>query len=512
MKNRFVRALRGIFHLDYGLTQAYLRYAAGLAALGYVTYHFIEAGMGYRDCWPLRIACILIPLPILNFPREGKLGWGRILYWEFTACFLLPFAQTYLVLTNKLDAYWSNSVVFSGLLLGLLTKPLWFIPQMVIGAGTAFALYGLLHGHSDAGTLKTILGVQANACLVGVLALAIQRGIQAFHRRGRELAEANVRAEAAKKNEDDIREANAELRRRETVITRFLRPSLFEELANGKDPTEFEPEEKDLGILFCDIRDFTHLTEILGPREKQSFLNRYLSMMTYSIVENGGEVDKIMGDCVMGIFPDGRTAVLAAIDMRLRLQDFNRKMFLEGKPKVRNGIGIAKGTVMMGNFGSYEKLDRTVIGEAVNIASRLESKTKMYNLEIVVTEDVIKDLDPEEARWRWIDVVQVKGSSRHLRIYEVYSHQPPEVRKYKDETRGLLEKALTIYFQKGFNDASRLFTAMLEKVPPHQHTPDDRMDDILPYYLDRCNTWIKGGSDTWDLIQKWQGVHVFLDK
>src|SRR6185295_20252497 len=117
---------------------------------------------------------------------------------------------------------------------------------------------------------------------------------------------------------------------------------------------------------------------------------------------------------------------------------------------------------MLGNFGSYEKLDRTVICEAVNIASRLESKTKMYNLEVVVTEDAILDLQPGTTHYRWIDLVQVKGSSRHLKLYEVYGHQPPEVRQYKDDTREMLEKALTIYFQKGFKDASRMFRAMLE--------------------------------------------------
>jgi class 3 adenylate cyclase len=512
MKNSFVRALRGIFHLDYEMTQAYLRYAAGLAGLGYLSYHFIEASMGYRECWPLRIACVLIPVPILFFPRQGKMHWARILYWEFTGCFLLPFAQTYLALLNKPDAYWANSLLLSGLFLGLLTKPLWFIPQLAIGTMAAYGLHTVLRGAPDSETLKTLLGLQANACLAGVLALAIQTGIQAFHRRGRALAEANVRAEEAKKNEEEIRAANAELRRRETVITRFLRPSLFEELANGKDPTEFEPVEKDLGILFCDIRDFTHLTEILGPRGKQTFLNQYFSMMTHSIVGNGGEVDKIMGDCVMGLFPDGRTAALAAVDMRLSLQDFNRKMFLEEKPKIRNGIGIAKGRVMMGNFGSYEKLDRTVIGEAVNIASRLESKTKMYNLEVVVTEDVIKDLDPAETHWRWIDVVQVKGSSRHLRIYEVYSHQPAEVRKYKDGSREMMEKALTIYFQKGFGDAIRIFNALLKEVPPHRHSPDDLMDPILNYYIDRCNAWVNDESGSLERLEKWQGVHIFHEK
>ena len=86
--------------------------------------------------------------------------------------------------------------------------------------------------------------------------------------------------------------------------------------------------------MFCDIRDFTRLTEVLTPYERQAFLNQYFTMMTHPIVKNGGDVDKIMGDCVMGIFPDGAAAVQAAIDMRLELQRFNEGMYRAGSPKI----------------------------------------------------------------------------------------------------------------------------------------------------------------------------------
>jgi hypothetical protein len=127
-------------------------------------------------------------------------------------------------------------------------------------------------------------------------------------------------------------------------------------------------------------------------------------------------------------------------------------------------------------------------------------------------EDVIRDLPPGAEHYRWIDVVQVKGSTRHLKLYEIYGHQPAEVRAFKDETRDLLEKALTIYFQKGFKDAARLFRAMLERVPPHRLAPNDRMDNILPYYIAHCDAWMKDRDGTWEAIEKWEGVHVFYEK
>lgn len=399
----------------------------------------------------------------------------------------------------------------AGLFQGLLTRPQFLLPNMALGASAAIGLYSLVFAVPDPEVLKMLWGLLANATLTGMLAIGIQMGFYSFNRRGIELAEAKARSAEALRREAEISAAYEELRRREKVITRFVRPSLFEELSQGRDPTEFEPVQKELAVLFCDIRDFTSLTEVLGPREKQSFLNQYFAMITRPIVDAGGEVDKFMGDCVMGIFSDGRKAVQAAVEMRLRLQAFNRSLLSEGKPLIRNGIGIAKGPVLLGNFGSHEKLDRTVIGEAVNIASRLESKTKLYNLEIVVTDKVIQDLGDQEAHCRWIDNVQLKGSSRHMRIYEVYSHQPPAVRGYKDGTRSRLEKGLAIYFQKGFRDALRIFQAMQASVPPHLHHPDVPMDNILAYYIDRCKTWIQDDA-AWDRMQKWESVHVFHEK
>ncbi len=504
--------IRNCFRQDYSLTQGYLRYAGILGGISSLIFHFIEAGMGYRDWWPLRIVCVIATLSLVFYPRNRRLTVAEILYFDFAARVIFPVTVTYLYFLNKPDSYWGATLMLSGLVLGLLTKPQWLILNVVIGTAAALGLFTLRHGAPDPDALRIFWGVQCISACVGILAMIIQAGMHALHRRGLELAAANARTQEAQKREEEIRAAYAELSRREKVITRFVRPSLFEELARGEDPTEFEPVEKNLALLFCDIRGFTRLTEILGPRDKQEFLNRYLSLMTQPIVENGGEVDKIIGDCVMGIFPDGRGATLAAVGMRLQLQDLNRRMFVEGKPMIRNGIGIAKGPVMLGNFGSYEKLDRTVIGEAVNIASRLESKTKLYDLEVVVTEEVIRDLDPERDHFRWIDVAQVKGSTRRLKIFEVYSHQPPEVRRYKDSTRDLLEKALTIYFRKGFRDALRLFEAMQAAVPPHRLAPGLPMDNILQYYISHCRAWAKGDPELWDLIQKWDGVHVFLEK
>jgi class 3 adenylate cyclase len=505
-------ALSAVFNLDYALTESFSRVVGFIAISAFPAFHFYEKSLGYRDCDPMRIACTLLCLVLCMWPARRKWRAWRAAYWEFLLFFMMPFSQTVLFLLNRNDAYWAGSNVFWAFFLGIGTKLVWLPVHLGLGQLLAVALYRSVYGEPAAGMLDAMWTDQLSIAITALTGQGIKLALEVFHRRGLALGAANARAQEAESRENEIKAAYAELRRRENVIRRFVRPSVFEELARGEDPTEFRPVNRELAVMFCDIRDFTRLTEVLSAEEKQIFLNRYFSLMTGPILAHGGEVDKIMGDCVMGLFPDGRAAVAAAVEMRLRLQEFNREMYAAGKPKIRNGIGIAKGEVMLGNFGSFEKLDRTVIGEAVNIASRLESKTKMYNLEVVVTEDIVRDMGPGSGHCRWIDLVRVKGSSRRLKIYEVYGHQPPEVLDYKDRTRDMLEKALTLYFRKAFRDAARMFRALLAEVPPHRLEEGERMDRILEYYVAHCDAWNEDRQGAWELIERWDGVHVFFEK
>jgi class 3 adenylate cyclase len=497
---------------DYAFLQKSIPVLGFFGIAGHLTFYpILRFGFGYWESWELRLSMAILYSTLIFFPKEKTLSVWQKSYFEFATAVSLPAFFTILFLKNGCNVYWYSSLVFAGLLHGLLTKPYVFFWAYPVSAGCVTLAF--MHQHPGAD--KLVIGslqAQLVAYFLGLITTGIKTGMEISHEKIMKTRLALAQAESELLRAEETRKAYEELKKREELIRVFVRPSLVDEIHNGKDPSKFDPVIRNLAILFCDIRDFTQLTEVLNPFEKQAFLNQYFTMMTHPILKNGGEVDKIMGDCVMGVFPDGHSAVMAAIDMRLQLQDFNQKMYLLGQPKIRNGIGIAKGEVMLGNFGSYEKLDRTVIGEAVNIASRLESKTKMYNLEVVVTEDAIKDLKPGTTHYRWIDVVQVKGSTRHLKLYEIYGHQPVEVRKYKDDTREMLEKALTIYFQKGFRDASRLFRAMLEQVPPHRHTPNDLMDNLLRYYIAHCDAWINDPNGSWEMIDKWDGVHVFHEK
>ena len=505
-------AWRAVYNLDYGLTCAFMRICGVLCGLSYIAFHFSEAADGYRDWIPLRIGAVLLSLLIVVWPSSGALGNWRPAFWEMATDLMLPAGQIFLFLMNPPNAYWITSNTFWALFMGLATKPAWLPLHLIVGQTLGWLGFTLIWGAADPLKLHVLFDQQPAIWTSAFVGMGVKVALEIFHRRGLSVATANARVQEAEARAAELHAAYAELERRETVIKRFVRPSLFNELLQGKDPTRFAPLQRELAVMFCDLRDFTHLTEVLSAVEKQDFLNRYFSMMTGPIQESGGEVDKIIGDCVMGLFPDGRTAMEAAQGMRLRLQDFNRELYELGKPMIRNGIGIAKGEVLLGNFGSFEKLDRTVIGEAVNIASRLESKTKMYNLEVVVTEEIVRDMGPEARHCRWIDQVRVKGSSRCLKLYEFYGHQPEAVRKYKDESRGLMEKALNVYFHKGFRDAGRMFHSLKEQVPAHLLHSGEYMDDLLDYYIAHCEAWTKAARESWEAIERWDGVHAFQDK
>ncbi|WP_413176000.1 adenylate/guanylate cyclase domain-containing protein [Anabaena azotica] len=184
-------------------------------------------------------------------------------------------------------------------------------------------------------------------------------------------------------------------------------------------------------ILFCDIRGYTSMSEAMTPMQIFLFLNDYLACMGKVIDEAGGFIDKYIGDAIMALFDDEATdsALQAAISMQQALDKFNYERCQgEGENPIKNGlpiisvgIGIHRGTVVMGTVGFTSRMDSTVIGDAVNVASRIEGLTKQYECEILITESVVKSLShPELFSLRLIDKsVKVKGKDEAISIYEL---------------------------------------------------------------------------------------------
>ena len=186
-----------------------------------------------------------------------------------------------------------------------------------------------------------------------------------------------------------------------------------------------------LTILFADIRAFTSLSEKMSPQENFNFLNNYLRRMEPVIDTHGGFVDKYIGDCIMALFdrrPDD--AIESGIVMMKHLAELNEEVERQGKEPFEIGIGVNWGEMMLGTIGATGRMEGTVISDAVNTASRVESLTKIYGTALLVTEAVFERLEsPSRFSVRILDRVRVKGREEPVVIYEVLDALSHDVRR-----------------------------------------------------------------------------------
>ncbi|HTZ36490.1 MAG TPA: adenylate/guanylate cyclase domain-containing protein [Stellaceae bacterium] len=217
------------------------------------------------------------------------------------------------------------------------------------------------------------------------------------------------------------------------AFSRYMSPHYVAELARNPGKLQLGGEYKTLTVMFCDIRGFTAISEGLDARELTHLMNRFTSPMTEIITETQGTIDKYIGDCIMAFWnaplddPDhARNAVRAAQEIRRRLVELNRELAAEaeaaGKPyhELRVGIGVNTGQCVVGNFGSEQRFNYSLMGDPVNLASRLEGLCKLYRVDLTIGEDTAVLLDNPELIE--LDLVAVKGRSRAVKIYTL----PPD--------------------------------------------------------------------------------------
>ncbi len=236
--------------------------------------------------------------------------------------------------------------------------------------------------------------------------------------------------------------------------------------------------KRKMSILFSDIRDFTSMSELMTPEETFQFINDYLSCLEPAIVEHGGFIDKYIGDAIMALFSQSADdAVKAGISMLTRLEEYNQNRIQAGKIPIKIGIGINTGDLMLGTVGGKDRMDGTVIGDAVNLASRLEGLTKNYRVSLLVSHQTFLKLEnPNDYAIRLIDRVQVKGKSEMVTVFEVFDADPPEIKAAKLLTQSAFEQAIFLYNQQQYREAAELLEDCLSK------NPGDRAFEV---YLER---------------------------
>ncbi len=227
----------------------------------------------------------------------------------------------------------------------------------------------------------------------------------------------------------------AEKERVRAIMNKVVSEEIATEMLTGE--CLLGGEEKHATILFSDIRDFTSLTEGMQPTELLELLNRYFTQMSACIDRHHGVIDKYIGDAIMALFGvprnhanDALDAVLAAQEMMFSLQNFNRALGARNQKHIQIGIGINSGILVAGNMGAENRLNYTVLGDAVNLASRLEGLCKYYGVSIIISEATWHAAQVSAA-WqsaailiRELDSVQVKGKTTAIKVYQVFEKNP----------------------------------------------------------------------------------------
>ena len=249
----------------------------------------------------------------------------------------------------------------------------------------------------------------------------------------------------------------------------YIPPELVDEMAQNPNSYSLASQSRHMTVLFTDVRDFTSIAEGMAPEQLSLLMNRFLSPMTQAIHQHRGTIDKYMGDAIMAFWgapvADNQhathavQAALAMTDSLARLQD---EFAAQGWPAIRIGIGLNSGDMVVGNMGSSFRMAYTVLGDAVNLGSRLEALTKYYAVSIIVSEDT-KVLAPDFV-YRELDRVRVKGREKPLAIYEVIGAKA-EVGESMLADLQQYQTALDVYRNQDWPQAEALFSILSQAQP-----------------------------------------------
>ncbi len=282
----------------------------------------------------------------------------------------------------------------------------------------------------------------------------------------------------------------------------YLSPDVIKRVMKNPDLLKLGGEKKNLSIMFSDIRNFTEISESMSPQELVSFMNGYLTAMTEVILKNGGTLDKYMGDAIMAFFgapedmPDhALVAQKTAIEMHERLHVCRKKWCFPGISRIEIGVGISTGEVIVGNMGSEKRFDYTVMGDEVNLASRLEGLTKEYGVKILVSR-FTREQAEQGVVYREIDMVRVKGRQMPVAVYEPHGKDYFTAGEFAFIAP--FEQGLAAYRRQSWDEAERFFNQVLE-VKPQDHPS--------LVYIDRCRKMAHSPPGP-----EWDGVWVMRTK
>ncbi len=290
------------------------------------------------------------------------------------------------------------------------------------------------------------------------------------------------------------------------AFARYVAPEIVKEMLSNPDKLKVGGEKREITMLFSDVRDFTTISERLTAQELSTLLNIYMGRMTDILFESGGTLDKYIGDAMVGFWgapldlaDHAYHAVRGAKLMLEALPEINKEFEKRKFPRINVGIGLNTGEASVGNMGSDKIFQYTALGDNMNLASRLESLTKEYGVNLMISEYTLAKLGDKarEFRIRPLDLVQVKGKTKAVKIFEVIPNWNPWARE-----DALLERFIDAYerkyLQKRFSEAQSQFEEILKSIP------EDKASIRL---LKKTQEFLKNPPP-----EQWDGVSIFTTK
>ena len=258
--------------------------------------------------------------------------------------------------------------------------------------------------------------------------------------------------------------------------------------------------EKEVTVVFADIREFTTISENLNPEDNFLFINSFNKRMGPIVRKNGGFIMQYLGDGFMALFPNGaQTALRASVEMHSELRIFNEERAVKDRFPVKLGIGMQNGNLIMGITGDIERLDAAIISDTVNTASRIEGLSKHYGSSILLTDNCKNNLThPEEFDFRYLGPVQVKGKQKPIDLYECINGDNEQLLKHKLATLNTFEEGMKQYFMKEFAMAAVTFQQIVKK---------ERNDSAAKLFLNRSAHMI-----TQETGDDWKGIASISSK
>jgi class 3 adenylate cyclase/HAMP domain-containing protein len=297
---------------------------------------------------------------------------------------------------------------------------------------------------------------------------------------------------------DTIQEYSLQLENLLSAYGRFVPHELLRMIGRGSilDVKLGDQKQKNMTVLFSDIVGFTSLSESMSPEDNFKFLNSYLGRMGPEIRAHNGFIDKYIGDAIMALFPENADdALAAAVSMHERLKEYNVHRHASGYKPIDIGVGVHGGQLIFGTLGEHERMDGSVISDTVNLASRLQSLTRMYGSAVLTTGSTLKTVrEPSRFRYRFIDRVRVRGRIEPILLFELLDAEPVEMRERKLSYKAEFARALRAYYGKQFSEAYRMIGELFERNPE---------DEVLRIYRRRCETLVNlGKPENWEGVQE----------